>query len=926
MPSIIRQIVTDDEFGTQNIRMIVTSNERGPQGEQGEPGDAATIQAGQAYSVNPGQNPQVINTGTSSAAVFDFYIPKGEKGERGEPGPAGKDAIWGDITGTLSDQTDLQNALDAKQNELIPGNNIQINGDTISATDTTYTAGTGLELEDNEFSVDTASVQEKLTAGSNITISGTTISATDTTYTAGSGLDLDGTEFSVDTDTIQGKLTAGSNVQINGNTISATDTTYSAGNAITIDSGNNNAINAAIEPPDFFASTASTVSGTGSSMTISNTAGLGISDVQLKGDTTQQTYSGKNLFNPNTPLTKAINDTNLTAVPIPTGVRIVAGTTYTSNAYAAGVFLVGKVSDYIGNTLTFTTNATTSSTNDCRVYIGTCNSSGDSRSQKANQAGTTGDNNFSVSWNVTSDSNEYICIVLYSTANKPQTVGDYVDYKNAQLEIGPATTYEPYVGGIPAPNPDYPQTVNTVTGRQMVEIYNKNLFNKDLPLSNKYIDGSGAWVSGNTPAYINQEYNMVGGDQITISFSNKVGGGYVRVAQYTEDGIFIHRDLVSTSPTTITLQSNTAKVAWSVDKSGSLYFNNLQIEMGSTATSYQSHQSYEVNLGKNLFDKNNANLLNAYIGANSHSIVDDASSASVYIPCEPNTTYTISKLADNVFRAGTSNTTPANGVVLSDYVANNTSNYITLTSGSSARFLVIFIYNSSSSHTSTEILDSLQIELGSTATTYAPYFTPIELCKLSSVSSAPTILNYQDYIYKSSSDWYIHKATEKLILDGDEAWETHNLHNGIYSFVWRTSGAGKSNSAVLASSYRPVYVTTYNSDSNRSYGMIATLEYGASGTQENVYMTAPNSSVTTLQQFETWLGTNPVTVYCALATATDTQITNADLIAQLNALAGATTYDGQTIFTVTSENQLAILNAETYRKSLAGIIAAIKEA
>lgn len=40
--------------------------------------------------------------------------------------------------------------------------------------------------------------QEELTAGSNITISGSTISATDTTYTAGTGLDLTGTEFSVD--------------------------------------------------------------------------------------------------------------------------------------------------------------------------------------------------------------------------------------------------------------------------------------------------------------------------------------------------------------------------------------------------------------------------------------------------------------------------------------------------------------------------------------------------------------------------------------------------------------------------------------------------------------------------------------------------------------------------------------------------------
>ena len=51
-------------------------------------------------------------------------------------------AIWWKITGTLSNQVDLQTALDAKQNKLFPGDNITINPNTnvISATNTTYTA------------------------------------------------------------------------------------------------------------------------------------------------------------------------------------------------------------------------------------------------------------------------------------------------------------------------------------------------------------------------------------------------------------------------------------------------------------------------------------------------------------------------------------------------------------------------------------------------------------------------------------------------------------------------------------------------------------------------------------------------------------------------------------------------------------------
>ena len=55
-------------------------------------------------------------------------------------------ATWGQITGTLNNQTDLKNALDAKQGTLTAGDNITISGSTISATDTTYTAGTGIDI------------------------------------------------------------------------------------------------------------------------------------------------------------------------------------------------------------------------------------------------------------------------------------------------------------------------------------------------------------------------------------------------------------------------------------------------------------------------------------------------------------------------------------------------------------------------------------------------------------------------------------------------------------------------------------------------------------------------------------------------------------------------------------------------------------
>ena len=169
--NVIKQIVKDGEYGTQTIKMIVKSNERGPQGEQGEAGAAATINAGNVYMVPPTNPASVVNTGTSSNATFDFYIPKGIKGDPGNDGKDGKDgavqytagsgikitsdnvieatgeavATWGGIQGTLSNQTDLQTALNAKQDTLTAGSNITISSNTISATDTTYSNFVGTD-------------------------------------------------------------------------------------------------------------------------------------------------------------------------------------------------------------------------------------------------------------------------------------------------------------------------------------------------------------------------------------------------------------------------------------------------------------------------------------------------------------------------------------------------------------------------------------------------------------------------------------------------------------------------------------------------------------------------------------------------------------------------------------------------------------
>ena len=77
----------------------------------GEKGDAATVDAGTTTTGAAGTDASVVNSGTTSAAIFDFTIPRGDKGEQGpqgpqgEPGEPGEDGL--DITwrGTYSAST-----------------------------------------------------------------------------------------------------------------------------------------------------------------------------------------------------------------------------------------------------------------------------------------------------------------------------------------------------------------------------------------------------------------------------------------------------------------------------------------------------------------------------------------------------------------------------------------------------------------------------------------------------------------------------------------------------------------------------------------------------------------------------------------------------------------------------------------------------
>lgn len=75
---------------------------RGPEGQKGEPGTAATVQVGQVTTGEPGTEATVTNSGTEGAAILNFTIPQGlqgpqgNRGLQGEIGPQGNPGPKGD--------------------------------------------------------------------------------------------------------------------------------------------------------------------------------------------------------------------------------------------------------------------------------------------------------------------------------------------------------------------------------------------------------------------------------------------------------------------------------------------------------------------------------------------------------------------------------------------------------------------------------------------------------------------------------------------------------------------------------------------------------------------------------------------------------------------------------------------------------------
>ena len=81
----------------QNVGPIQgPKGDKGDTGVQGIPGQAATVSVGTVVTGAAGSQAQIVNSGTTTSAVLDFTIPKGDKGDTGAKGDKGETGAKGD--------------------------------------------------------------------------------------------------------------------------------------------------------------------------------------------------------------------------------------------------------------------------------------------------------------------------------------------------------------------------------------------------------------------------------------------------------------------------------------------------------------------------------------------------------------------------------------------------------------------------------------------------------------------------------------------------------------------------------------------------------------------------------------------------------------------------------------------------------------
>jgi hypothetical protein len=326
---------------------------------------------------------------------------------------------------------------------------------------------------------------------------------------------------------------------------------------------------------------------------------------------------------------------------------------------------------------------------------------------------------------------------------------------------------------VTAPSPDAPMDI--ICNNGVVKV-SKNLYDINTRTQGYYIDASGnlaalvvSAVSDYIPCNSNSQYVLSGicGNPQSYSSNNK------RIHCYDENKNWIAQlsSMEINIGTPFTISVTTPSNARYLRVSAFSSDINTQLEQGSTATPYRPYGQIYVDgtvetvevTGKNLFDYE-------YFYDN-YQMYSPSAVGRCPIKLQPNTTYTVSTNKEVYSSSASMFVVSGNAI---DWAPNTSNNGVlvnsprTVTTDSNG-YLCLGIYVQGDNAVPESNFESgtvwVQIEQGSTATTYEPY-------TVLGSATAEMLLKVGDYQdVQSVLDGSVTKNVEVKVLDGTENWE-----------------------------------------------------------------------------------------------------------------------------------------------------------
>lgn len=314
---------------------------------------------------------------------------------------------------------------------------------------------------------------------------------------------------------------------------------------------------------------------------------------KLRCGSRQATRSGKNVFD-NTVEPQFIS--NAKKEIINTGERIIL----TAKTFSYAIFKVEKnIREYAGKTVRLKMDFSKSNANLNPKYGVLLGSSDYSNREVKGESTVSG---YTITFNLPSElenEKEYLFVRLYATQNNEGNIENYVDYTNIILTIDNENmSYEAF--GV-SPSPEFPSKIENVENDVKMTVYNKNLFDGNFTTNGIWNDDGSINYVVQSKLYWRTDFIKI--PNTKIYFSDKMISRFSSaiLLEFDADKKYITSNKIyqiNSSLNKVSLNENTRFIAiqWNLQNATEIegLFTDFQIEVGSTASPYISHQEQTI--------------------------------------------------------------------------------------------------------------------------------------------------------------------------------------------------------------------------------------------------------------------------------------------------------------------------------------------